>query len=318
MLNVVPWLSTLLIRRVFEKGGQQMVAEMERHLPSQPDVVVRRGLRYADGATETTLDLFRPAAVPGPLPVVVWVHGGAWVSGGKQDVAPYLTMLAHDGYAAVGLDYTRGPEAKYPTAVEQLNAALGWIDTHAEELGVDAGRIILAGDSAGAQLASQLAVLITNPRYARLTGLDPALSPEQLRAVILHCGVYDLDAMAKLSGVTAWGFKTSLWAYTGTRAWSQGASGLLMSTISWITPDFPPTFISGGNGDGLTWMQSVPMAHRLSELGVEVTELFFPAGHEPALPHEYQFRLDAPEARTAYAKTLSFLGLVTRPAAAIG
>ncbi len=74
----------------------------------------------------------------------------------------------------------------------------------------------------------------------------------------------------------------------------------------------PATYISGGNGDGLTWLQSIPMAKRLQELGVDVTPVFWPAPHEPALPHEYQFHLDLPEARKALADTIAFLDAHTR------
>lgn len=85
-----------------------------------------------------------------------------------------------------------------------------------------------------------------------------------------------------------------------------------MSTVDFVTDAFPPTFLSGGNGDRLTWIQSVPMASALSNQGVDVTRLFWPAGHEPALPHEYQFHLDLPEAQTALTDTLAFLARLTR------
>lgn len=84
-----------------------------------------------------------------------------------------------------------------------------------------------------------------------------------------------------------------------------------MSTIQFVTPAFPPTYISGGNGDGLTWLQSIPMAQRLRSLDVPVTDVFWPADHQPALPHEYQFHLDLDEAQEALGRTLDFLGDVT-------
>src|SRR5690606_25571039 len=121
------------------------------------------------------------------------------------------------------LNYTVGPEAVYPTAVRQLNEALAFLQVHADEYRIDPDRIVLAGDSAGGNLASQLAALVTNPDYADLMGIRPALRPAQLVGVILNCGVYDLQAMADLTGISAWGFKVALWAYTGTRNWSDEA-----------------------------------------------------------------------------------------------
>lgn len=307
--SISPLPSTMLIRSAFEDDARRTVAEMERHQP-ELHIESESDIQYADGGNDTLLDVFRPDSASEPLPAVVWIHGGAWVSGSKDNVAPYLEMLANDGYAAIGVGYTPGPEAQYPTAFEQLNTALGYIVDNAAELGVDPDRIVLAGDSAGSQLASQLAVLVTNPHYAHFTGIAPALTPDQLDAVILHCGVYNLDAMAELTGIEAWGLKTALWAYTGTKAWSQLASGSLMSTQNWVTEDFPTTFISGGNGDGLTWIQSLPMSQTLRDVDVDVTEVFFQADHTPALPHEYQFHLDLTDARATYDKTLLFLQIV--------
>lgn len=308
-----PWPSALLIRSLFERDAAATVTEMEQYVPA--DGVDER-LDVAAGhdavGDGTGFDVFTDASATGPLPTVVWVHGGAWISGDKRNVAPYLRILASHGYTTIGVQYAIAPEATYPTAVEQLNDTLAYIVEHADELGVDPDQIVLAGDSAGAQLASQLTVLTTNAKYAHLIGIRPALDADQLAATILNCGVYDLRMMAELNGIGYWGFQVALWAYTGTKDWSSSYAGTTMSTIDFVTEDFPPTYISGGNGDALTWIQSVPMSDALSDAGVETTELFFAAGHEPKLPHEYQFHLDSVDAQEALDATLEFLEAHTR------
>ncbi len=305
--SVTPWPSAMLIRAVFEQGGADAAAEMERHQPSTPVDETLDVAYGAAGDATTTLDVFTTASAGEVLPTVVWIHGGAWIAGSSANVDPYLRIIASEGYTAVALNYGLGPEATYPTAVNQLNDALAYLNEQGAALGVDAERIVLAGDSAGAQLASQLATLTTNARYAELLGIEPALSTSQLVGVILNCGVYDMDAMAQLDGLVAWGLQVALWAYTGTKGWSASYEGATMSTMDFVTADFPPTYISGGNGDGLTWLQSIPMSSTLQELGVPVTELFWPAGHTPALPHEYQFHLDSPDAQHALQETLAWL-----------
>jgi acetyl esterase/lipase len=308
--SVTPWPSALLIRGVFEAGARSTVQEMLPYLPDTA-LVETLDVSYGSDGANTTLDVFHPASATGPLPTVIWIHGGAWISGSKADVAPYLRILASHGYTTVGLNYTIAPEAEYPTALGQLNDALGYLNEHAAELNIDADQLVLAGDSAGAQLASQLDLLTVNPEYAHLIGITPALAKQQLVGTILNCGVYDLTSMADLTGIEAWGFKIALWGYTGTKNWSSTYAGSTMSTIQFVTRDFPPTFISGGNGDGLTWLQSVPLANRLKQQGVDVTELFWPANHVPALPHEYQFHLDFADAHTALDQTLQFLSAHT-------
>lgn len=293
----------MVIRGVFDQGAQSTIEEMTPYVPGAP-LRSRVGVTYKPGST---FDVFSPEGAAGRLPTVVWIHGGAWISGTQGDVEPYLRILAAEGYTTIGMSYPIAPEATYPTAVVDINDALAYIKAHASDLNVDINRIVLAGDSAGAQLASQMTTLTVNPEYAKLMGIEPALRKEELAATILHCGVYDLQAMADLNGITAWGFKTALWAYTGTKDWSDTYAGSTMSTIDFVTGDFPPTFISGGNGDGLTWLQSVPYSHRLRAAGVPVTEMFWPANHQPELPHEYQFHLDFNEAREAREKTFEFL-----------
>ena len=303
-----PWPSALLIRTVFYRGARQLAAVMAPHVPAG-GVAQHRGLRFPAGS----LDLFVPTEAPAPAPLVVWIHGGAWLSGSRYDVEPYLRILAASGYAAAGVSYTRSPRAVYPQALQEVAAALAFLQKESADFGADPRRIVLAGDSAGAQLAAQLAVLTTSPEYARRTGLPSPLSRHDLRGVILHCGIYDVAALASLQGILGWGFKTALWAYSGKRKWSRTAAGRDISVLSDVTADFPPAFISGGNGDNLTATQSVPLAARLTQLHTDVRTRFWPQDHRPALPHEYQFHLNRSEARQTLTETLAFLQAVCSP-----
>jgi len=305
---LTPWPAALVIRAVFEKDGADTVAEMQRHVP---DVPLQQTLDVSTGVQGAAFDAFSPAGLDGPLPTVVWIHGGAWISGSKETVRPYAQILATQGYTTIAVDYTVSPEVQYPVALEQLNATLGYLVEHADELRIDPTRIVLAGDSAGANLASQLAVLTTNPAMAAELGIEPSLRPEQLRGIVLDCGIYDVSGVATAPGIGGWGFRVALWAYLGERDWSGTAGAREMSTLDWVTADFPSTWISGGNGDPLTASQSKPLAERLTGLGVPVTELFYADDHEPELPHEYQFHLDLEDARAALDSTLAFLAEVT-------
>jgi acetyl esterase/lipase len=311
---VSPWPAALLIRAMFEQNADATVKQM---LPYEPTAGLdatldvqygaATGLAAAAGA-DTTLDVFSPSDSEGPLPTLVWIHGGAWISGDKQNVDPYVKIIAAEGYTTVALNYTVAPEAAYPTALTQLNQALAYLIAHADELRVDPDRIAIAGDSAGANLTSQLAVITTDPGYASLVGIEPALTAEQLRAVVLNCGIYDVSGIPNAPGLGGWGFRIALWSYLGERDWENSPGDHEMSTIESVTADFPTTWISGGNADPLTDSQSKPLVEKLQGLGVDVTSVFYPADHEPALPHEYQFHLDLADAQDALQSTLSFLG----------
>lgn len=312
--TVSPWPSALVIRAVFDRGAANTLTELERHDDSA-GVVERLDIVYGDAGADTSLDVFTPGPDRGSgaqaLPTVVWVHGGAWISGDKANVRPYVRTIAAAGFTTVSLNYTDSPAATYPTAVTQLNSALAYLVENAAELRIDPTRLVLAGDSAGANLVSQLATITTSPDYAAAVGVVPALRPEQLRAVVLNCGIYDVRGIPDVPGLVGWGFRSALWAYLGEKDWAKTAGASQMSTIESVTADFPTTWITGGNGDPLTDSQSKPLATKLSALGVPVEAVFYPEDHAPELPHEYQFHLDFEDARDVRATMIDFLGRVT-------
>lgn len=310
---VTPWPFSLAIRWVFERSAADTIREMDGHAPAAGTVTEHLGVPIDGLPAELTLDRFTPAGTEGAAPTVIWIHGGAWISGSSAEANPYLRLLAARGYTAIGVNYTRGPEGSYPGPLHEINTAIAQVLDRADEYGVDTDRIVLAGDSAGAQLASQLAVAATESAYAERIGLPSALSAEQLVGTILHCGIYDPRKMLQAGGIAGWGFDIALWAYTGERDWGSSRAAEEMRTLEHATENFPPSFISGGNGDGLTPAQSVALAERLSDLGVEVDAHFFPEDYEPAMMHEYQFHLDLPEARDALDATLDYLERVTAP-----
>jgi len=312
--HLSPWPRTLLIRSAFEAEANRTAQAMWRHAPA--GVQAQRDLAYDPSDADARLDLYRPAtAEPGEaLPVVVWFHGGAFISGRRADVAPYLHILAAEGYATVAVGYSLAPRARYPTPLLQANTALGWLHDHAAELGLDMDRIVLAGDSAGAQLAAQMALLATDPAYAQRVGVVPRIRADQLRATVLACGALDLS-LVDLDGDGAGSafMRTVTWAYSGRRDFRRVPGFDLMSVAEHVGPGFPPTFITAGNADPLL-PHSLSMQARLLDAGVEVDGLFFPPDHTPALPHEYQFNLDSDEGRLALERIQAFLGRRIAPA----
>ena len=317
-----------LMMRVWSETSGRLIAAGMRSFVPHDELTVRIGLDYSRASTphagsrSTRLDVFTPASAAGAqLPTVIWLHGGAWISGDKRDVDPYLRILAASGYTTVGVNYALGPEGKHPDAMVQLNDAFAYLSQNAAELGIDLQQLIIAGDSAGAQLASSYAAAVTSPDAALAWGISPTIAAGQLAGVILHCGVFDVPALSRLRGIESRAFGLAMWAYTGANshetanAHKADAAARLMSSIHHVDRHFPPTFISGGNVDALTDVQSHPFRNRLHELGVAVDELFWPADSDAILGHEYQFRLRRPEAQTALRRTLEFLAARTSRAA---
>lgn len=311
-----PWPGALLIRALFDHGAAQASARLAPHVPA--GVVEHLGEVYDTAGVARgsgRFDLFLPPpgaqAAGAPLPLVVWVHGGGAVSGSRGDIANYARVLAGQGLAVATVDYSIAPEARYPLPLHEVNAALGHLAANAARWGVDPGRFVLAGDSAGAHIAAQVANLTVVPAYAQALGIAPALQPAQLRALLLFCGPYVMRSR-DAQGVGRWFMHTVLWAYSGTRHYeTDPAFAGTANVIDHLTADFPPAFVSAGNADPLL-PHSQALAARLQALGTPLHTLFFAADHQPPLPHEYQFDLDGADGRRALREAVEFVRQHTR------
>jgi acetyl esterase len=165
---------------------------------------------------------------------------------------------------------------------------------------------VLAGDSAGAQLAAQLAAAITHPEYGHRLGVPAgSVDAQAIRGTALFCGPYDLG-LFNLEGKLGPVLRAVLWAFTGERDARATPAFELASVLRHVTADFPPSFISVGNADPLK-PHSLALEARLRALDVPVQTLYFADDRTPPLGHEYQFFLDDPAGEEALQRLLAFL-----------
>src|SRR5712692_1220764 len=117
------------------------------------------------------LDLFVPAR-PARAPFALFVHGGGWSVGDKEQYAAVGTRLAEEGVVAAIANYQLSPAAQHPTHTEDVARAVAWCYRHAPDYGADADRFCLVGHSSGAHLA---ALVMLDPTYLAAHGLEPSL-----------------------------------------------------------------------------------------------------------------------------------------------
>jgi hypothetical protein len=123
--QVSPWPGAMVVRAVFTNGAANVSKIMA---PFAPDNVESTfNVDYKPGAPSAQLDVYWPDATSAPLPTIVWTHGGAWISGSKDNNVAYYQLLASKGYTVVGLNYGYGPETRYPEAVFEINDALAFL-----------------------------------------------------------------------------------------------------------------------------------------------------------------------------------------------
>jgi acetyl esterase len=130
---------------------------------------------------EIPLRIYTPQG-QGPFPVVIFAHGGGWVVGNLETHDDVCRSLSYrSGSMVLAVDYRRAPEARFPIALEETYAALRWAAQHAEEIGGDATRLAVAGDSAGGNLAAAVAL------YSRDQG-GPRISFQVLIYPVINYG----------------------------------------------------------------------------------------------------------------------------------
>lgn len=204
----------------------------------------------APGGRELKLDLYRPedGSVATRTAVII-VHGGGWMLGERGMVAPLAAQFAARGFLAVPVEYRLVKEAPWPAQRDDIIAAAEWVAANAGELGIDAGRIVLAGSSAGGHLALMAA--------AALGGKD------RIGAVISLFSASELT-LEQPAPKGTFGAPQLV----GPDASAEALKAA--SPLHQVDANFPPVFLLHGGGD---WMidpeASINLYQRLVALGVK-------------------------------------------------
>jgi acetyl esterase len=179
-------------------GRMHPQARPERH-----DVEVIRDVAYGDsGLSEHRLDIYRPRGLTrGELdrvPVVLYVHGGGFRILSKDTHWVMGLAFARRGYVVFSINYRLAPAHPYPAALEDCAEAYAWVVEHAASWGGDASRLVLAGESAGANLVTSMTVdaCFDRPEPAARRIAETGVVP---RAVLPACGILQVSDTARFS-----------------------------------------------------------------------------------------------------------------------
>lgn len=155
-------------------------------------------LPYGQDHRAQRLDVYRPVRKPGPWPVVFYVHGGGFSILSKDTHWAMALSFARRGYLVVNVDYRLAPKHRFPLPIQDVMLAYAWMLDHVAEYGGDDGQIVLAGESAGANLVltSTLATMHERPEpWARVL-FDRGRVPD---AVLPACGILQVTNIERFA-----------------------------------------------------------------------------------------------------------------------
>ena len=176
-LNGLSWAGALHPKARAWKSGVEVI----RDVPYLPD-----------GRNDHTLDIYRPVRSTGPLPVMIYIHGGGFRILSKDTHWMFGYGFAQRGWLVFNINYRLAPRHPFPAALEDAAAALQWVVAEASTYGGDIERLALAGESAGANLALSLAIAGAWPRpepYAQRV-YDLSVRPF---AIVAACGLLQVS-----------------------------------------------------------------------------------------------------------------------------
>ena len=228
-----------------------------------------RDLPYVpNAAPRQRLDIYLPASAQAgaPRPLIVWIHGGAWRIGTKDDCP--AARLVSLGYAAASIEYRFSQDAPFPAQIEDCKAAIRWLRAHSREYGIDPSRIGVWGASAGGHLVALLGVTGHVSDFDTGPNLDQSSA---VQCVIDFFGPTDFlhygdppDTFSSLGNAVA--------QLLGGPFSTHQALARSASPIYFVTRDAAPFLILQGDHDPLVPMeQSVALNAALQKAGVPGT-----------------------------------------------
>lgn len=194
------------------------------------------------GGRDLEVDIFTPPPGIANGAGVLLVHGGGWVNGDRKQLRGYGILLGRIGYTCVAAEYRLAGEAKWPAQIHDVKAAMRWMRTNSERLGIDPNKIAVSGNSAGAHLALMLAGTRDIAAFEG-DGGNPGVSTEVAACIAFYAPAILGRPGAALSDTVKFVLGTDATDATLTAA----------SPVTHAGAQYPPTMLITGNND-----QTVP------------------------------------------------------------
>ncbi|MCB1219404.1 MAG: alpha/beta hydrolase [Planctomycetales bacterium] len=211
------------------------------------------------------MDIYLPAGESeGPRPVCLYIHGGGWQGGDKAEGEIFLRGPVQAGWVGISTNYRLSGQAKWPAQIEDVHACLEWIGRHADEIGADPERIVVAGGSAGGHLSLMAGLDQHSWRNYSIIGTFSLYGPTDLLAEEWHFHQIRYMLVNLLGGDPL----------------EDPSQARDASPLNYADKRDVPVFMVHGDADDIVpYSQSVAMQELLSGLGVDNRLLRVPGGN---------------------------------------
>jgi len=270
---------------IFVLSATRSDKKRDAAIPLPQGITECRSISYGSYGESQLLDVYYPDGTNEPLPTIVSIHGGGYVYGSKEIYRRYGMDMAKRGFAFVNFNYRLAPKWKFPAPLIDTNSVMEWICKNQHRYHLDPQRIILVGDSAGAQLTSQYAAIWANKEYAALFGFQ--VPDIHIRALGLNCGLYDQSVRA------AFPRKGHNLDYLGRELKADDPRFRVLESIA---GSYPPAYITTAHNDFLKECAE-PMYALLTERGVPCAWKCYGSPGQKEVAHVFHVNIALPEAK---------------------
>jgi acetyl esterase/lipase len=254
-------------------GLAKQISEPEWADPPE-DIAVARDIVFAETEQGTLLlDLYTPKVRPAePLPLVVWVYGGGWFVGNRNQIqlsrAHYLTRR---GYAVASVSYRLSPVAPHPAQIHDVKAAVRFLRLNKDELGLDTARIGIWGASAGGHLVALMGTTNGNAEFEGDVGGEALRGvSSDVAAVVNYFGPVDLAKLHVDAGQDDAGFMVE--AFLGGPLVENREAAVQASPVTWASASSAPMLhVHGTEDPTVAFRQSERIHQALIEAGADST-----------------------------------------------
>lgn len=254
-------------------NATELLALALTYRPAPKDIEYNKNIRYGKEKNNYMHTYCRKDLKDRKKPLLIYVHGGGWVSGLLEMRSPYIYKWAQKGFFASSLNYSFAPQKIFPEAIKELFAAIDHVIDRADEYNIDTENVVIAGESAGGYFISYIIDCINNPEKLDLLGIEfRNIGKINIKVMVSHSGAFVFENLMNPEKKQSKypDMKMMITTFTGKtikelREFVKTKEGQLLSPC--FDENFPPSFLCWCSRDPLRF-ETFDLVEKFKELGV--------------------------------------------------